>query len=151
MKTSLYILFAVLFVTTIACDKDKRASKRFMKPGTWQVKEVSVAGNNLDTLPTWSVNNCDIYENLCTASWTRNGVSSQIHWQFNDKAQTFKISRVVPPEECENFYTELVEQQTYQYSGVYDVIESKKTRKVFESNATIGYAGQKVRIVIETE
>lgn len=150
MKIALSFLIAALFLVA-ACNKDKRASKRFMKPGTWQVKEVSVAGNNLDTLPTWSVNSCDIYENLCTASWTRNGVSSQIHWQFNDKAQTFKISRVVPPDECGNFYTELVEQQTYQYSGVYDVRETSKFRKVFESTATIGYPGQLVRIVVETE
>jgi len=151
MKTTLSIILAALLLTATACNKDKRASKRFMKPGTWQVKEVSVAGNNLDTLPTWAVNACDIYEDLCTANWTRNGVSSQFYWQFNEKAQTFKISRVVPPAECENFYTELVEQQTFKYSGVYDVIESKKDRKILESNATNGYPGQKVRIIIETE
>lgn len=150
MKTTYLVLLAAIIVMG-ACSKDKRASKRFMKPGTWQVKEVSVAGNNLDTLPTWSVNSCDIYENLCVAKWNRNGVSSQFYWQFNDKAKTFKISRVVPPEECENFYTELVEQQTYQYSGVYDVRETSKNRKVFESSSTIGYPGQLVRIVVETE
>lgn len=151
MKTTTVLLLAALAISTAACNKDKRASKRFMKPGTWQVLEVSVAGNNLDTLPTWSVNNCDIYEDLCTATWNRNGVASQIYWQFNDKAQTFKFSRVVPPNECENFYTELAEQQTYQYSGEYKVIETKKERKVFESSTTIGFPGQQVRIVIETE
>jgi hypothetical protein len=151
MKTTAFLLLAALAICTTACNKDKRASKRFMKPGTWQVTELSVNGTMLDSLPTWLVNECDIYEDLCTATWRRNGVNSQIHWQFNDKAQSFKISRVVPPAECENFYTELVQQHTYEFSGEYKVIETKKSRKVFESNATIGHAGQKVRIVIETE
>jgi hypothetical protein len=150
MKNVFFLLLMAILLAA-SCNKDKRASRRFMKPGTWQVKEVSVAGNNLDTLPTWTVNDCDIYENLCVAKWNRNGVSSQFYWQFNDKAKTFKLSRVVPPAECANFYTELVEQQTYQYSGVYDVRETTKTRKVFESTATIGYPGQLVRIVVETE
>lgn len=151
MKHTFLLLLAALFLTTTACNKDKRASRRFMKPGTWKVTELSVNNVNMDTLPTWSVNSCDIYENLCTASWNRNGVSSQFYWQFNDKAQTFKISRVVPPSECENFYTEQVEQDTYHFTGEYKVEETTKTRKVFGSLATVGHPGVYVRIVLETE
>jgi len=147
---SVILLFAALFVV-FSCNKDKRASRRFMKPGTWQVTELSVNNINIDTLPTWSINHCDIYENLCTASWNRNGVSSQFYWQFNDKAKTFKLSRVVPPHECENFYTEQVEQDTYHFTGEYKVEESTKKRKVFGSFSTNGHPDVYVRIVIETE
>ena len=150
MRNTVSIFLIALFVVS-ACDKDKRASKRFMEPGIWQVKELSVAGVQTDTLPTWSVDACDIYKNLCVATWTRNDVNSSVYWQFNDKGQSFKFSRVVAPADAPNYNTEIVEQQTYQFSGVYDVIESTKTRKVFESTATKGYAGQKVRIIIETE
>jgi len=149
MKTLIPIL--VLAFTFSACNKDKRASKRFMNAGTWRVVELSVNNVNADTLPTWSVNNCDIYEDLCTATWLRNSQTSQFYWQFNEKAQSFKISRVVPPAECEEFYTEQVEQDTYNFSGEYQVIESKKKRKVFESTQTLGFLGEKVRIVIEVE
>ena len=125
-----------------------------MEPYLWQVKELSINNVNLDTLPTWQANDCDIYENLCTARWYISEAYSQhsdFYWQYNDKAKTFKISRVVPPEECEEFYTEQVEQDTYHFSGEYQVIECKKKRKVFESTQTIGYPGEKVRIVIEAE
>ena len=148
---NVFFLILMAILLTASCNKDKRASRRFMKPGTWQVTELSVNNVNADTLPTWTVHNCDIYENLCTASWNRNGVLSQFYWQFNDKAQEFKLSRVVPPSECENFYTEQVEQDTYHFSGEYQVIECKKKRKVFESTQTLGYPGEKVRIVIEAE
>jgi hypothetical protein len=150
MKYSILFLLTALCLFA-SCNKDKRASRRFMKPGTWKVTELSVNNINADTLPTWTVNACDIYENLCVASWNRNGVSSQLYWQFNDKAQTFRISRVVPPEECENFYTEQVEQDTYHFTGEYKVEETTKTRKVFGSVQTVGNPGVYVRIVIETE
>jgi len=150
MKNSLILILAALFLTA-SCNKDKRASRRFMKPGTWKVTELSVNNVNADTLPTWTVNACDIYENLCVASWNRNGISSQFYWQFNDKAQTFRISRVVPPSECENFYTEQVEQDTYHFTGSYRVEESTKNRKIFGSVETIGHPGVYVRIVVETE
>lgn len=71
--------------------------------------------------------------------------------QFNDKAQTFKISRVVPPAECENFYTEQVDQDTYHFTGEYKVEDSSKKRKAFGSVSTIGFPGEYVRIVLETE
>jgi hypothetical protein len=57
----------------------------------------------------------------------------------------------VPPSECENFYTEQVEQDTYHFTGEYKVRETTKTRKVFESVETIGYPSVFVRIVVEVE
>jgi len=145
--TILAITLAILFV---GCDKDKRASKRLIKPGNWIVTASVVDGSSIsnETI-TWNISECDIYEELCQASWDLNGSTSEFYWQFNDKASTFTISRVVAPEDCEDFYTEKVEQMTYSLSGEYEVIESKRKSKIFESKNTLGYAGTAVRLEVE--
>jgi hypothetical protein len=147
--TILTMTLALLFV---ACDKDKRASKRFMRPGTWQVTKLMADGNTypIESLK-WTVQECSIYEELCMGEWHLGDKNSQFYWQFNEKAQTFTLSRVVAPEDCEDFYTEEVEQMTYLFSGEYNVIESKRKSKIFESSETIGFNGNTVRIEMEWE
>jgi hypothetical protein len=66
-----------------------------MKPGNWEVVELSVDGQNITPLPSWKINDCDIYEALCTVAWSLGNKDSQFYWQFNDKAERFTISRVV--------------------------------------------------------
>ena len=148
MKKLAYLLIVSVFLFT-ACDKDKRASKKLMKPGTWKVIELSVDGQNLSPLPNWKITDCDIYETLCIAKWKLEDKESHFYWQYNDKAERFTISRRVAPEDCEDFYTEEVEQQTYNFSGDYKVLESKRKTKTFESYSTLGYAGKKVVIKLE--
>ena len=148
MKKTAILLFALAFIFA-ACDKNKRASKRLMKAGNWEVIELSVDSQNLSPLPFWQVNDCDIYETLCTASWKLDDKQSQFYWQFNEKAQLFTISRIVAPEDCEDFYTEEVEQQTFKFSGDYEVIERKQKSMVFESTKTLGFDGKKVMIRLE--
>ncbi|WP_107039047.1 hypothetical protein [Brumimicrobium mesophilum] len=148
MKTIALLLLAAAFLFT-ACDKNKRASKKLMKAGNWEVVELSVDGQNISPLPSWEINDCDIYEELCTASWKLEDKQSQFYWQFNEKAKLFTISRIVAPEDCEDFYTEEVEQQTFKFSGDYEVVEDKRKTKTFESSKTLGYGGKKVAIRIE--
>src|SRR5690554_873969 len=148
MKKLALLLLATVFIFA-ACDKNKRASKRLMKAGNWEVVELSVDGKNTTPLPTWGVKDCDIYETLCIASWKLEGKQSQFYWQFNEKAQLFTISRRVAPEDCEDFYTEEVEQQTFKFSGDYEVIERKRKSMVFESTKTLGFDGKKVMIRLE--
>src|SRR5690554_5717994 len=150
MKKLTLLLFATVFFLA-ACDKNKRASKRLMKAGTWEVVELSVDGQNISPLPVWEINDCDIYETLCTATWNLEGKQSQFYWQFNEKAELFTISRIVAPEDCEDFYTEEVEQQTFNFSGEYDVTENKRKSKTFESYNTIGFEGQKVVIRVKAD
>ena len=150
----MYKLIFLLLASTLlftACDKNKRASKRLMKPGTWKVVEFSVDGQNLSPLPTWQIDDCEIYDTVCSASWKLEGKESRFYWQFNDKAERFTISRIVAPEDCEDFYTEEVEQQTYNFSGDYKVLESKRKSKTFESFSTLGHPGEKVVIRLEWE
>lgn len=149
MKTKI-ILTLVIAILAVACDKDKRASKRFIKPGTWELKKLTVDGDNVTNETIyWHISECDIYEDLCTGAWDLDEKKSQFYWQFNEKASTFTLSRVVAPEDCEDFYTEEVEQMTYKFSGEYNVIESKRKSKIFESRKTIGYDGETVRIELE--
>ncbi|RYM35506.1 hypothetical protein ERX46_00525 [Brumimicrobium glaciale] len=148
MKKLTILLLATAFIFA-ACDKNNRASKKLMKAGTWEVVELSVDGQNITPLPTWQVNDCDIYETLCTATWTLEGKQSQFYWQFNEKAELFTISRIVAPEDCEDFYTEEVEQQTFKFSGDYEVVERKRKSMTFESSKTLGFEGEKVVIRVE--
>lgn len=150
MKTSISILI-VLAIIFAACDKNKRASKRFMKPGNWKFVELSVDGSPISPPQYISVDDCDIYDTLCSATWDRGEEFSRIYWQFNDKAELFSISRIVDTADCEDFYTEVAEQQTYRFSGDYKVLESKRKSKIFESYETNGYPGEKVLIKLEWE
>jgi len=153
MKTTLktLTLLATIALTITACDKNNRASKRLIKPGLWNVVELSVNGQEITPYPVWSISDCDIYEDTCTAIWYDNSLDteSQIYWQFNDKAETFTISRVVDTADCEDFYTEEVEQQTFRFSGEYNVIERKRKEMHFESSNTLGYPNEKVVIRLE--
>ena len=148
MKKLALLLLAIAFLFT-ACDKNKRASKKLMKAGNWEVVELSVDGQNISPLPSWGINDCDIYEELCTASWKLEDKQSQFYWQFNEKAKLFTISRIVAPEDCEDFYTEEVEQQTFKFSGDYEVVERKRKAMTFESRKTLGFDGEKVIIQLE--
>ena len=148
MKASIAILLltAILFTS---CDKNKRASKRFMRPGKWKFVELSVDGSPISQPQYIKVEECDIYDTLCMATWDRGEEFSRIYWQFNDKAERFSISRIVDTADCADFYTELAEQQTYRFSGDYKVLETKRKSKVFESYETLGYPGDKVLIRLE--
>lgn len=148
MRTSISILVIIAIIFT-ACDKNKRASKRFMRPGKWKFVELSVDGSPISQPQYIQVDDCDIYDTLCTATWDRGEEFSGVYWQFNDKAERFTISRMIDTADCENFYTELAEQQTYNFSGDYKVLETKRKSKVFESYETFGYPGKKVLIRLE--
>ena len=148
--SKLVLLFVLIGLIFVACDKNKRASKKLMNAGECNIKSLTVNGSAISLNDGyWQVDECDIYEELCTATWVDSSKTSNIYWQFNEKAKTFNISRMVAPEDCEDFYTEAVEQLTYNFSGEYEVIESKRKSKIFESNKTIGHNGSKVRIELE--
>lgn len=148
MRASISIVLVIVIIFA-SCDKNKRASKRFMRPGKWKFVELSVDGSPISPPEYIAVDDCDIYDTICTATWDRGEEFSEVYWQFNDKAERFTISRMIDTADCDNFYTELAEQQTHDFSGDYKVIETKRKRKVFESYETLGYPGQKVLIRLE--
>jgi len=137
----------------VSCNKTKKASERFIKSGEWKVTELSVDGTNEDELPTWEIDDCDIYETSCVGEWENDeGGHSEFIWQFRDKGDTFEISRQAEEDEhSHNHADEEVAEQCYNFSGVYEVITSKKDEMEFKSMDTEGFSGQEVVIKISKQ
>lgn len=169
MKTlrKIGMLTAVLIVIT-ACNKTEINSDRLIEGGTWKVTELSVDGVNEDELPTWEIEECDIYAESCHAEWENDeGGHTEFIWQFRDKGKTFEISHQLGEDEDEEHdhdhghdhehdhnsgHAELeVKAQAYAFSGVYDVVERKKDMMQFQSTAAIGHTGKSVIIKIEKQ
>jgi hypothetical protein len=139
---------AVLFTS---CNKTKSTSKRFMKAGEWTVTELSVDGVSQEELPHWVVSDCDIYNESCTGSWRNDeGGATDFVWQVSNKGESFTISRQGPDEGLEHADEEMAT-QCFEFSGTYEVVESKKTKMKFTSNTTEGFSGQSAIITIEKE
>ena len=148
-KTPFLLLFVVLFFS--ACNKDKRASKRCMRAGTWQITELLHKDTALlsQDLPEWFISDCDIFEKLCEGQFLFNDQQSAFYWQFNNDAEEFTLSRIGIPADTADFYTEEVEWLTYQLSGTYQVMESSRKIKKFRSFNTHGFPTDKIEITLE--
>ncbi|MFT5822881.1 MAG: hypothetical protein ACI8ZM_004138 [Crocinitomix sp.] len=148
--TAIAILFSV-----VACNKTKTTSNRFMDGGEWNVTELSVGGVNEEELPTWEVEECDLYNESCFAEWkNEEGGHAEFVWQFREKANTFEISHQAKEEEHEGeeehaHADEEVAEQAYNFSGVYSVSEKSKTAMEFTTTSAAGFAGSSVKIKIE--
>jgi len=119
-----------------------------MKAGEWKVSSILIDNASQGDLPTWMINDCDIYDEVCLAKWmASNGAETVFAWQFRDKGQTFEISRQEgSTDDSPNSLA--IAQQCYDFSGIYDVEEEKKDRMRFSSETTLGYPEQKVVIEI---
>jgi hypothetical protein len=111
---------------------------------------LTIDGQSDTLLPLWSIANCDIYEDTCQGLWQANTDTANFVWQFQDKGNQFMLQRINGADSC-NFVTEISEFQCYNYSGTYNVIKAKKKEMIFESDATVGYPNQKVKIVLERQ
>ena len=148
MKYKYIISFLLLAVVLQSCDKNKRASKRLMDPGRWVLTDIQVAGEKFDNHIEWEVAPCEIYEESCEAHWLFDGNSSRIYWQFNDKAETFTISRAFESTDTSEYYTTEAKVQAYRFSGEYQVLTRKRKQMRFQSTQTEGYSGETVVIEI---
>jgi hypothetical protein len=156
IKTASFALLVALLA--VACNKSKNYSNKLIKAGEWQITELSVDGTNQDELPSWHIDDCDIYEASCSAEWeNEEGGHAEFIWQFRDEGSAFEISRQDGEEEEEghahesDHAEEEAIAQCYAFSGIYEVIEHKKKMMQFSSNSIEGYAGSTVVIKIEKE
>ena len=167
MKKILLIISIAL--VAFACNKTKVNSNRLMSAGEWEVTELSVDGTNEDELPHWHIDDCEIYgEKSCFGEWkNEEGGETHFIWQFRDKGKVFEISRQEGMEEEEDHAddgddhdhdhdhgthdhaTEEAIEQCYNFSGVYDVVSSKKDEMGFTSTSAVGFAGETVKIKIK--
>lgn len=149
-------LFFIIAIVSIgiatSCNKTKSTSKRFIKAGEWTITELSVDGVNEDELPTWEIEDCDIYNESCYGEWmSEEGGHADFIWQFREKANTFEISYQAEADESHehDHASEEVAEQAYNFSGEYEVVTRKKDEMEFTSENTLGYPGQTVVIKIE--
>jgi hypothetical protein len=145
----LTVIFLLSVVVFASCNKDKHNSNRLINRGPWQVTALTVNGVSDSLLPIITFDNCNIYEDTCTAQWMLSSSrKNEFNWQFNDKAKTFIISRQYDGD-TSAFVLDIVKWQCYQYSGTYQVIKAKRNIMEFESTTTVGYSGSTVRMVLE--
>ena len=149
-KTPLLLILGLVLLFT-ACNKDKRASKRFMRAGEWQVtclhhQDIALLEGEL---PVWHISDCDIYEELCEGQFLYNDQQSAFHWQFHEDAERFTLSRIGVEADTADFYTEEVELLTYQLSGTYEVVETSRKIKKLLSFKTHGFDAEKIEITLE--
>jgi len=151
MKRYSKIIIAVFSIAVLAvsCNKTKSTSKRLMKAGEWTVTELSVDGVNQEELPHWVIGDCNIYEESCVGSWQNDeGGATDFIWQVTSNGDSFVISRQGPDEGLEHADEEMAT-QCFEFSGTYEIVESKKTTMKFTSTATEGFSGQTAVISLE--
>jgi hypothetical protein len=146
MKKTFFLLALTGVFCFGACNKTKQNSARLMKGGRWEVTELSVDGTMQSVLPELIIEDCDIYDETCYGEWEGGGGHAYFAWQFRDKGATFELSRQNMPEDGHSHGAAglEMEQQCYDFSGVYQVDESSSTAFTFSSSATGGFSGKKV-------
>ena len=148
MKFVLLVILSVIILST-ACNKDKRQSKKLMRGETWRVSQLMVNGASEDVVKKMVFSKCDIYDEYCIALWISNDDdTASFYWQMNEKGSEFKLMRFNDADSCCSNTTQ-ADYYCFQLSGSYNVIKAKRNIMEFESTTTIGYSGQKVRMVLE--
>ncbi len=145
-------MIAIITIGMASCNKTKKVSKRFIKPGEWKVTTLTVDGTAEAELPTWEIKDCDIYGSSCEGEWKNDeGGHSEFIWQFRDKGDTFEISRQAEEDGHGHTHDHAAEEaaaQCYNFSGVYEVVSSKKDEMEFKTTSALGYSGKEVIIKI---
>ena len=155
MKTlKILSLSAILLIGFTACNKTKINSKRLMKAGDWKITELSVDGSNEAELPSWEIEDCDLYNESCFGEWkNEEGGHAEFVWQFREEGETFEISYQAEEEDGHehDHAAEEVAAQAFAFSGVYEVIERKKKKMEFKTISALGHTGKTVVIKIEKQ
>jgi hypothetical protein len=151
MEKNYHSLIAAVTITLVAitsCNKNERAYHRIIEDGRWVITTLSSGTTNHTKLPKWQIYPCDDHENYCRATWEhQNGSSSDFYWRFTNLGGDF------------DFYVDSLGSETQtmafaqcaNFSGEYDVTETKRHLFRFESYSTTGYPNQPVIIQIEKQ
>lgn len=140
----------MLFILVASCNKDKRVSKKLKKGEKWEVKAITIDGEQLDQNGVWTVSqDVNIYDSIPSIIWSDINEMASFQWQFREKAKVFEIS--YQSETCENCPNapQDLELQCYFLSGIYNVTKQSRKEMCFESNETNGYPNKTIAINIE--
>ena len=86
MKKLVYLL---PLLALVACNKEKRFSKRLMRKETWLVKAIVIDGTKSQVNGVWTISkDVDIYDSIPNASWSWKNQDAVANWQFQDKGKS---------------------------------------------------------------
>lgn len=144
---NIVILFSIFLSS---CNKEKRNSTKLMKGEKWEVKMVSIEGENTQLFGNWNItSDVDIYDSVPRTEWQFAGQDAVFEWQFNDKGKSFYLQYFQLCEECYGDQLDGLDYQAYALTGKYDVKRHGKNKMQFTSSSTIGYPGKTVEIHIQ--
>jgi hypothetical protein len=144
------ITLILIILIALACNKEKRYSKRLIKGDTWSVANISINGSVLNTNTyTWFVEGDDIYEHVPIIKWYANdGNETYFEWQFQDKGKSWVLNFYLDSSKCEGSSIKDIDYLANSISGKYEVVKHKRKEMHFKSSETRNYAGQEVEIKI---
>lgn len=114
----------------------------------WKVVSLSISGSSVSGIPELLFKDCDIYKESCEGSWiSPSGGRAQFVWQFRDKGQSLEIANQT--DHVHGFEDVKAAEQCIEFSGVYEVIKSRRKFLNLKSTSTHGYKGQEVILELE--
>jgi hypothetical protein len=144
LKTSTVIL---LIIVMLACNKSKKFSNR-MGGYKWKIVTLTVNGTSETNLPELLFKDCDIYKETCKGTWiSEEGGRAQFVWQFRDKGKVLEIANQT--DHAHGIIDVKAADQCIAFTGVYEVIKSKRKSLVLKSTSITGHQGKEVNIELE--
>lgn len=144
------LIVSCLSLVLVACNKEKRYSKKLMKGEQWEVRNVTVDGNSLAFFGQWNItSDVDIYDSVPRLEWLYKSEDAICEWQFQDKGKSFFLNYYQLCEECYGTDMDSLDYVAYHLSGEYSVERHGKNRMEFESTTTNAFPGKTVVISIE--
>lgn len=145
VKKSVIIILSL--VTIASCNKTKKYSNR-MGGYKWELTSLTINGTEVTTKPVLLFKDCDIYKETCEGSWILNedGRASFV-WQFNNKGQKLEIANQT--DHVHGIADVKAAEQCIEYSGIYDVVESKRQSITIKTNMANGHKNKDVVIKMQ--
>lgn len=145
--SKLILLLSIIIL--ISCNKIERYSKRLQKGDEWEVREVSINGENQQIFGTWYIEGDDIYNTISTALWKYSKYTDPdalFEWQFLEKGKNFQLNYKQLCEECSGDSLDDLDYIAHAISGKYQVIKCSRKKIELRSEETVGYINSTVSI-----
>jgi hypothetical protein len=141
------ISFFILLGFTLACNKSKRYTNR-LDGNKWKVVSITVNGLAQGNLPVLLFKDCDIYKESCKGTWISDGGGrAQFVWQFRENGKVLEISN--QSDHAHTLADVKAGEQCIEYTGVYDVLKSKRKFIALKSTTVYGHPNNVVEINLD--
>ncbi|MFK7756078.1 MAG: hypothetical protein AB8B53_04015 [Flavobacteriales bacterium] len=114
------------------------------------MKKINYAGQEFLNKGVWFINeDTDIYEIVPLATWTFKQEYAALNWQLREDGDSFHLQYLQLCEECTGDELDPLDYFTYDLTGTYTVEKSSRKELIIESEETLGFHGQLVKIKLE--